>query len=65
MPEHRMQHDEGPTWCRDCGRFDNYCRPGDECPTPGTGEYGTSTEAGRLVVLGYFLDTQEAKGSRA
>lgn len=40
-----MQHPEGPTWCKDCGRFDFACE-GIECSAPGAGAFDKTTEEG-------------------
>lgn len=42
---HRMQHDKGPTWCRDCGRFDYACE-GIECTAPGSGAFDNTARRG-------------------
>lgn len=51
-----MQHPEGPTWCKDCGRFDFACGS-DDCPAAGAGSYDQQTEAGARRIAGYLVET--------
>lgn len=39
---HSPQHEEGPTWCKDCGEF-YFSEP---CPSPGAGRFDTT---GKIV----------------
>lgn len=52
-----MQHPEGPTWCKDCGRFDFACEGG-ECAAPGSGAFDYSTRKGfQNIERCVFYDT--------
>jgi len=63
MNEHRMQHASGPTWCRDCGRF-NFACEGIPCPSPGSGRFDTSTLEGCKQVAGCLLEKDAAEAGR-
>ena len=65
MSEHRMQHLEGPTWCKDCGRFDFACK-GIECPAPESGAFDTEQEGVmRRILEDFFSTTPEKLVARA
>lgn len=57
MPDHRMQHEDGPTWCKDCGTFDYACQ-GTQCQSAGSGDFDQDTERGAIriaeEILGMF-----------
>lgn len=55
MAEHRMQHETGPTWCKDCGRFDFAC-PGIDCPSPGSGDFDGETVRGANAIAGCLFE---------
>jgi hypothetical protein len=55
MAGHRMQHESGPTWCRDCGTFDYACSG--ECPAAGAGDFDSATDRGAKRIAEELLDT--------
>ena len=60
---HRMEHSESPTYCIDCGQFEDYCDPEIPCSAAPSDEFDTRTTAGHdrvgAIVQGIFGGTDE------
>ncbi len=59
---HRMQHDDFPTWCVDCGTFDVYILPPrssdrESCSGAGSSRFDTRTVPGLDNTVGSFFGT--------
>lgn len=58
MKEHRLQHEDGPTWCVDCGTFDIYCVAG-RCNAEESGRFDTDQpENFERIVNSFFGELQ-------